>query len=276
MLLLSDAFLPDVSDTLRPAAYPFRRAFSLRCRHLTFAFSVELLMVRPAFVGQARHTQAILKVRAMKSIQLLALSLSLAGIVGGPLSQPAVAGTAAELNASGKAALDRLYAQSDRARRYSRDARAILVFPKIIKAGFMHRRTGGRRRSLRSRPTSRLLQDRRRLLRPSGRWAVLQLRAVPDERCRAYLSQEEQWMGDRLRAQRGRRRQRRRYEHDFDNARERCLRVPVRTEGTDGRPRIRRLEDYAHQKVGPLECDAGPAPKNEKFAATNVLVFTFR
>ncbi len=79
----------------------------------------------------------------MKSIRLLALSLSLAGIVGGPLSQPAVAGTAAELNASGKAALDRLYAQSDRARRYSRDARAILVFPKIIKAGFMIGGQGG-------------------------------------------------------------------------------------------------------------------------------------
>lgn len=78
----------------------------------------------------------------MKSIRLLALSLSLA-VPAGTFSQPAVAATAAELNANGKAALDRLYAQSDRARRYGRDARAILVFPKIIKAGFMIGGQGG-------------------------------------------------------------------------------------------------------------------------------------
>jgi lipid-binding SYLF domain-containing protein len=78
----------------------------------------------------------------MKRIRLLALSLSLAGPVA-TISQPAVAATAAELNASGNAALNRLYAQSDRARRYGRDARAILVFPKIIKAGFMIGGQGG-------------------------------------------------------------------------------------------------------------------------------------
>ena len=47
----------------------------------------------------------------------------------------ALAATAAQLNTDGKAALSRLYAQSDRATRYSRDAKAILVFPKIVKAG---------------------------------------------------------------------------------------------------------------------------------------------
>lgn len=72
---------------------------------------------------------------------LLALSLTLA--VTAPLSQGALAVTAPELNANGKAALNRLYAQSDRARRYGRDARAILVFPKIVKAGFMIGGQGG-------------------------------------------------------------------------------------------------------------------------------------
>ena len=61
----------------------------------------------------------------------------------GPLAQSASAATAAELNASGRAALSRLYAQSDRAVRYGRDARAILVFPKIVKAGFLIGGQGG-------------------------------------------------------------------------------------------------------------------------------------
>ena len=61
----------------------------------------------------------------------------------GPLAQQARAATAAQLNADGKAALSRLYAQSSRATRYARDARAILVFPKIVKAGFMIGGQGG-------------------------------------------------------------------------------------------------------------------------------------
>ena len=61
----------------------------------------------------------------------------------GPLSGTASAATAAELNASGKAALSRLYAQSPRATRYARDAHAILVFPKIVKAGFVIGGQGG-------------------------------------------------------------------------------------------------------------------------------------
>jgi len=71
----------------------------------------------------------------------LALSMTLAS--AGPFSQSAAAATAAELNSNGKAALDRLYAKSDRARRYGRDARAILVFPKIVKAGLVVGGQGG-------------------------------------------------------------------------------------------------------------------------------------
>lgn len=61
----------------------------------------------------------------------------------GNLCGPALAATAAELNADGKAALSRLYSQSERATRYGRDARAILVFPKIVKAGLMIGGQGG-------------------------------------------------------------------------------------------------------------------------------------
>jgi lipid-binding SYLF domain-containing protein len=70
------------------------------------------------------------------------VSLLLASTFGA-ISERASAATAAELNANGKAALSRLYAQSDRAKRYGRDARAILVFPKIVKAGFMIGGQGG-------------------------------------------------------------------------------------------------------------------------------------
>ena len=70
------------------------------------------------------------------------VSVALAATLG-PLAQSASAATAAELNASARAALSRLYAQSDRAVRYGRDARAILVFPKIVKAGFLIGGQGG-------------------------------------------------------------------------------------------------------------------------------------
>jgi lipid-binding SYLF domain-containing protein len=73
---------------------------------------------------------------------LLALGLMLASAVG-PIPQVAHAATAAELNADGQAALNRLYAHSDRARRYARDARAILVFPKIVKVGLVVGGQGG-------------------------------------------------------------------------------------------------------------------------------------
>jgi lipid-binding SYLF domain-containing protein len=60
-----------------------------------------------------------------------------------PVADEARAATAAELNANGQAALNRLYAQSARAVRYRKDAHAILVFPKIVKAGFVIGGQGG-------------------------------------------------------------------------------------------------------------------------------------
>ena len=71
----------------------------------------------------------------MKNIRRWFLIVSLVLASTFALSQRALADSAAELNASGKAALDRLYSQSERARRYAKEAHAILVFPKIVKAG---------------------------------------------------------------------------------------------------------------------------------------------
>ena len=80
----------------------------------------------------------------MKNIRLrlIVASLALASTFG-PLSQAAYAATAAQLNASGNAALGRLYSQSPRAAKLARSARGILVFPKIVKAGFIIGGQGG-------------------------------------------------------------------------------------------------------------------------------------
>jgi lipid-binding SYLF domain-containing protein len=90
------------------------------------------------FVATDLRSATMIKLRHW----VMAASLVLA-IVCGPLSGSAHAATAAQLNAEGNAALHRLYAQSPRAVRYSRDAHAILVFPKIVKAGFMIGGQGG-------------------------------------------------------------------------------------------------------------------------------------
>jgi lipid-binding SYLF domain-containing protein len=57
--------------------------------------------------------------------------------LAGALATPAHAESAAQLAADGRRALDKLYATEHRSRRFARDARAILVFPSIIKGGFM-------------------------------------------------------------------------------------------------------------------------------------------
>jgi lipid-binding SYLF domain-containing protein len=72
---------------------------------------------------------------------LLAASLTLASPFG--VVQSAHAATAAQLNADGQAALNRLYAQSARATKFGKTAYAILVFPKIVKAGLVIGGQGG-------------------------------------------------------------------------------------------------------------------------------------
>ena len=80
----------------------------------------------------------------MKQIRTSIIAASLIVVATtGSLPQAASAAPAAQLNADGQAALNRLYSQSDRARRYARDARAILVFPKIVKAGLLIGGQGG-------------------------------------------------------------------------------------------------------------------------------------
>jgi lipid-binding SYLF domain-containing protein len=60
-----------------------------------------------------------------------------------PLAGTAEAATASELRVSGQAALRKLYAKSSRARELGRRARGVLVFPRILKAGFVFGGQGG-------------------------------------------------------------------------------------------------------------------------------------
>ena len=75
------------------------------------------------------------KVPDMKPIRYLLAAL--AGLMALAIGGAALAATAAELNANGAAALSKLYAAAPKAQSFSKKARAVLVFPRIIKAGFM-------------------------------------------------------------------------------------------------------------------------------------------
>ena len=88
-------------------------------------------------VGQAGSRTLAFEDWTMTRIRncVAALALLVAGTMGP--SHSAVAASATELTTDGNAALQRLYASSERARRISGDAKAILVFPRIVKAGFL-------------------------------------------------------------------------------------------------------------------------------------------
>ena len=94
-------------------------------------------MASGRFVGQTGLHIHTFGGRTMSRIRnwLLVLGLALTTTIGPAHS--ALAATATELTTTGKSALDRLYAQSERARGYGREARAILVFPRIVKAGLV-------------------------------------------------------------------------------------------------------------------------------------------
>lgn len=73
---------------------------------------------------------------------LAALSLALVSSFV-PVTDRALAASGVQLTADGTAALQRLYAQSPKAARYAQTAHAILVFPKIVKAGLIIGGQGG-------------------------------------------------------------------------------------------------------------------------------------
>lgn len=63
--------------------------------------------------------------------------IAIAAVLATTVPRPAGAASAAELNRDSAAALNKLYAQQPSARVLARKAKGILVFPHMIKAGFM-------------------------------------------------------------------------------------------------------------------------------------------
>jgi lipid-binding SYLF domain-containing protein len=70
--------------------------------------------------------------RRLRSALVAAVALTAAGV-----GLPAQAGSAAQIDRKAASALDQLLASSDAARALAGEARAILVFPNIVKAGFV-------------------------------------------------------------------------------------------------------------------------------------------
>lgn len=79
------------------------------------------------------------KFSASRTVVVLALALAAVSLG----ARGAEAATAAQLNAEASAALQRLYAESPKASGLGRKSRAILVFPRIVKAGFLIGGQGG-------------------------------------------------------------------------------------------------------------------------------------
>ena len=74
----------------------------------------------------------------MPTIRSLAFAdIVLAAVLAATVPRPAHAATAAELNRDSAAALGKLYAQQPSAKLLGEKARGILVFPSMLKAGFM-------------------------------------------------------------------------------------------------------------------------------------------
>ena len=74
----------------------------------------------------------------MRYLHWIVILLSLAFAAGTLISSnPAAAASAAEINRDAKSALQKLYAKSPKAKTLSEKAKGVLVFPGIVKGGFM-------------------------------------------------------------------------------------------------------------------------------------------
>ena len=113
---------------------------------------------------------------------------------------------AASLERDASQALKTLYATNSAARLLGQKARAVLVFPNIVKAGFLFGGQIGEGVLLKGGKPVALLQLRRGFLRVAGGRPGLRLRALLHERRRARLSRQERGLRARHRAEHRRRR----------------------------------------------------------------------
>ena len=103
---------------------------------------------------------------------------------------------ASQISRDATAALRRLDATDHRAVTLGQKAAGILVFPKIVKAGFIFGGQGGKGvLTEHGQPTA--ITRCRSVVRPAGRCGMVQLRPVLHGSTGAPVSRQERWMGGR-------------------------------------------------------------------------------
>ena len=158
---------------------------------------------------------------------------------------------AAELARASQAALQQLYASVPLAKELGPKAHAILVFPKVTKAGLGIGGQYGEGALLKGGTRGWLLQDDRRFVRVAGGRPAVRLRDALHERegaratgrCEGFRGRcwPERRPGGRGHGE----------DHHDQYAEGRYLRLRLRTEGADGGPRDTRQQDHQdHAQVG--------------------------
>ena len=163
----------------------------------------------------------------------LVVAIVIASLVAGTHSAVAE-DKAAEITKDAQAALASLYAKVPKAKELGAKADAILVFPKVTKAGLGIGGQHGKGALIKRGKTVAYYDNNGRLLRPAGRGANLRLRDVLHEPRRdATARQGERFRGwrrpDRRRNGRGQGQ-----EHDHHDDEGRHLRLHLRPERADG------------------------------------------
>ena len=156
----------------------------------------------------------------------------------------ALAASASAINQNASQALTGLYQDTPGALALAQKSKGILVFPSIVKAGFIVAgQYGDGVLRIHGRPGRVLSIGRGLGWIPGGR-AVVWIRVILYGPRVAQISQPKRRLGARYRAKPGRSGQRLRQEPFHDDTAEGRLRLYLQPEGTDGRDRHTRVQDY--------------------------------
>jgi hypothetical protein len=144
------------------------------------------------------------------------------------------ASDAAEIDRDATRALQQLLREDHRAAALAPKSAGTLIFPRVVKAGFIFGGQGGKGALRAGGRTRGYYNDRRRLVWLRGRRAVFQLGDLLHESKCFKLSRPERRMGPRNRSQRGRGRSRRSRDSEQHDAGQRRRGLPLRPERLDG------------------------------------------
>ena len=163
----------------------------------------------------------------------------------------AYAADTAAISRDAQAALNALYAKVPAAKTIGAKAQAVLVFPKITKAGLGIGGQYGDGALIKGGKTVALLQHNGCVVRPAGRSAAVRLRDVLHERRRAETARQDRRLRGWRRSEHRRNGRREGQIHDDHIGEGRHLRVHLQSEGFNGRARSARQQDHeARCQVG--------------------------